>query len=113
MVPVIRLAALNTAEMEVTVSVCTGTANASANAALKIYPNPVHYSFNLTFTSPIAEQVEMTMINSAGMVVKTEQLNVKIGENNFMFDAFELPKGIYFLQIKSQGRIINQKVVVN
>lgn len=69
---------------------------------VKIYPNPVEKSFNIS-TSDTIEQV--TIINNTGEIVKT------IRENTKNIDISGFISGVYFLQIKTNKGIILQKII--
>lgn len=83
-------------------STVLATNESKVSEKLKIYPNPVETSFNIS-TSDTIELVNI--INNAGENVKT------IRGNNKNIDVSELISGIYFVQIKTNKEIINQKII--
>jgi pectate lyase len=74
----------------------------SISEKLKVYPNPVETSFNIS----TPETIEMVnIINNAGEIVKT------IRGNNKTIDISNLTSGTYFVQIKTNKEIIHQKII--
>ncbi|WP_288457788.1 T9SS type A sorting domain-containing protein [uncultured Chryseobacterium sp.] len=69
---------------------------------LTIYPNPVENSFSISTTNTVEW---ITIINNGGEILKTIRGNVK------NVDIRELNSGIYFVQIKTNKEIINQKII--
>ncbi|HAO09350.1 MAG TPA: pectate lyase [Chryseobacterium sp.] len=73
-----------------------------ASQKLTIYPNPVEDSFSIS-TKDTVEWVQI--INNGSEVLKTIRGNIK------NVDIRELNSGIYFVQIKTNKEIINQKII--
>ncbi|GAA4166749.1 hypothetical protein GCM10022217_41050 [Chryseobacterium ginsenosidimutans] len=74
----------------------------SISEKLKVYPNPVETSFNIS----TPETVEMVnIINNAGETVKT------IRGNNKNINISDLTSGTYFVQIKTNKETIHQKII--
>jgi pectate lyase len=74
----------------------------SISEKLKVYPNPVETSFNIS----TPETIEMVnIINNTGEIVKT------IRGNNKTIDISNLTSGTYFVQIKTNKEIIHQKII--
>lgn len=74
----------------------------SISEKLKVYPNPVETSFNIS----TPETIEIVnIINNTGEIVKT------IRGNNKTIDISNLTSGTYFVQIKTNKEIIHQKII--
>ncbi|WP_336732800.1 pectate lyase family protein [Chryseobacterium sp. VD8] len=69
---------------------------------LAIYPNPVENYFTV-LTSDTVEGI--TIINDGGKIIKSIKGSIK------NVDVSELISGIYFVQIKTNKEVINQKII--
>ena len=80
------------------------------NAHLKIYPNPVKsiLTIELTNTNLWYKQSIITIKNSLGQVIKTEELNNKQQQ----MDVGKLPYGIYFMEVTTLKGILSKKIMV-
>jgi hypothetical protein len=76
------------------------------NESFNIYPNPN----NGTFTVQMSQGLDqIRVMNNLGQVV-----NIMNAQNAKQFEvAMELPSGLYFVEVTSQGRKITQRVVVH
>lgn len=72
---------------------------------LLIFPNPSNGNVSLNSILDL----DLTIINELGQVVKTISLN---SQNNRTENLSNLSEGIYFLSSKTQGVIINQKLII-
>jgi hypothetical protein len=67
---------------------------------LHIYPNPVDKTLYVSIVSPESRQVKLSISNSIGVQVATEQLVLSAGANSFEVNSINrLSKGIYQLSI--------------
>lgn len=75
---------------------------------ITIYPNPVReQSLHIEAKSP--EQLEIVFLNSVGQPV---QVSSEITSQTINYQTQALPKGIYYLKIKNENKIIYQKIVI-
>lgn len=73
------------------------------------YPNPFNPSTNISFTVPVASDVELAVFNVLGQKVATLVNESKLAGNyTVRFDASRLASGIYLYQLKA-GEISVQK----
>lgn len=81
------------------------------NDNLKIYPNPVSsiLTIELTNTNLWYKQSRVTIKNSLGQVIKTEELNNKQQQ----MDVGKLPNGIYFIEVTTAKGILSKKIIVS
>lgn len=95
---------INEKTFTLTVNPCTGIQEQSARAELLVYPNPN----NGEFTIKGASNLELTLINELGQIVKNFSLN----ENNeHRVLIKDLSPGIYFLVDESDSQI-RQKILI-
>ena len=81
---------------------------------ISVYPNPVFNMFSVKFSIENKINVSIELIDIAGKVVKVLYNDaVKKGENMFSFNKGALTSGIYFLNIKTNSKILrNEKIVI-
>jgi len=77
-----------------------------------IYPNPNNGMFNISFTFETSNNISLNIYNSLGELVFEEYLNNYSGEYNNTIDLDSYGKGIYFITISSENRIINRKIII-
>lgn len=76
-----------------------------------VYPNPSDGLFNLELKTDNTENLNLTLIDLSGKVLKQEMIRLNEGENKFQFNVDELASGSYYLVLKSD-RINNRTKVV-
>ena len=107
------------ARFSVTIS---GFALGSENGSLPVefalhpaYPNPFNPTTTITIDVPVdARHVSQLQIyNITGQLIET-LINGKLesGEYEILWDAGNLPSGIYFVQLKSGNKTLNQKLTL-
>ena len=62
-----------------------------------IYPNPFSHEINIALESPSDKTIDISLINSKGMIVRTDQVKVKDGSLK-LERLGNLPEGVYFIQ---------------
>lgn len=77
------------------------------------YPNPVSGETNIQFTLPEAAHVQLTLLNSLGVPVKTLiDADAPAGVNTVRLDAGNLKGGIYYYQLRSGILPIVKKMII-
>lgn len=81
---------------------------------VKVFPNPVIETFLVEFILENQEQIDISIIDINGKVVKhLYEGSVHSGKNAFSFNKANLAAGTYFLIIKDQSKIIkNEKIII-
>jgi len=77
------------------------------------YPNPFNPSTTIKFTIPKREYVNLTVYNLLGQKVKTlvsEEKNK--GSYEVVFNALNLPSGIYFYRIQAGSSVRTKKMML-
>ena len=75
------------------------------------YPNPFNPSTNIGFTLAQAERVELTVYNQLGMPVQELLQEYRdAGTHTILFDAANLPSGLYFYQLKTSNGILTRSM---
>jgi hypothetical protein len=80
----------------------------------RVFPNPVFDMFKLEFPMEKSAVVEIVLIDGSGRMVKLLMKDkAEEGKNLFSFNKGVLASGVYFLQIKSENKIVaNEKIVI-
>lgn len=78
------------------------------------YPNPFNPSTKIRFSVPVSSNVTLEIFDAAGRLVKTLVRNrtVTAGLNEVVFNAVNLPSGIYFYKLSSEYHSITRKMVL-
>jgi hypothetical protein len=76
-----------------------------------IYPNPSSCEVTISLAEPLKDESELSIVNSAGLAVRTLSANDLNDRKNIVIDLSGLSKGIYFLKVGRTGKEI-QKIVV-
>jgi uncharacterized delta-60 repeat protein len=83
------------------------------NTIVNIYPNPFSESANIQFSLAENSAITIELFDLQGRKIKTiKQGNFSAGTHSLKFSADDLPKGVYFLQLKTVNFIGVQKVVI-
>ena len=91
-----------------TAAVLTGTTSATVvNEQVNVFPNPAKGAFNVDVTAMNVESALVKVMNANGSVVK--ELNVS-GVSSISTEG--LNAGIYMIQVTSENKVANKKVVV-
>lgn len=75
---------------------------------LKNYPNPFNSSTVISWDMPVNGKAELSVYNQKGQLVKClNNCSLKKGVHSVVFEADGLDSGIYFYQLKINGKIEN------
>ncbi len=101
---------ISTDTIKVAVSVGTNEA-INKLESVHIYPNPGNRIVNISISLSSPETVWLTLYNPLGQMIGQKEL--KNANPNFIaeMDLSQLPAGFYFLSIKGQGWIKEEKIV--
>jgi hypothetical protein len=80
---------------------------------INIYPNPSTGIFSVEFSSLITQDVTVRVINALGETVFTNIIKNHAGDHSMNIDISSLSKGLYFLQLETGDRLINNKIKLN
>lgn len=79
----------------------------------RIYPNPASTITNVEFTNNNASNTTITIVNSIGQEVFTEDLGTVEGTHTTELDVASFDSGIYFVNIKTENTVITKKLSIN
>jgi len=78
-----------------------------------IYPNPTDQILNICFSTIVKKQnIKIQLISTIGEIVFLENLQNYSGDYFKKINLEIYSKGIYFLVITTNGRIINKKLIL-
>ena len=77
-----------------------------------LWPNPANHQLNISFTVNQTQNIQIEMINPAGMKVFSESHASFSGNYEKQIAVGHLPKGVYFLRVNGEKGLYNRKVVV-
>jgi Zn-dependent metalloprotease len=101
------------ANSQILVDVCNGISSATSAAAMSMYPNPTEGDFTIEFANAAdIREANLTIVNSLGQVVQTQQLNCTPGTNRWIIDANNLAAGIYFVNFTAGENNFSGKLEV-
>ncbi len=76
------------------------------------YPNPFNSSTEIVFEIETATELDLSVFNLLGKKLKTLRAGYyQPGKYRTIFDASELPSGVYYYQLKTSSRLLRQKCV--
>jgi len=77
------------------------------------YPNPFNPSTMISFDVPELQNISVQIFNITGQLIETLiNGNIESGKHEVIWDAGNLPSGIYFVQLKSGEKTITQKLTL-
>ena len=65
-----------------------------------VYPNPFSRKVQVLISSDKAERVAINIINSSGVLMCTQEVQTRIGDNNITINKLDaLPGGVYYFEV--------------
>ena len=83
-----------------------------AESNLNIYPNPTRGFVNISFISEEIDNFEIQMLDPFGKLIIEENKKQFIGEYTKKIDLSNYPKGMYFLQIRTNDKFISRRIIL-
>ena len=79
---------------------------------VQVFPNPSKSIINIRSLKISNTRVEMSIFNSSGVLLYSDDFNVAKTLDK-KIDISELPKGVYFVQLRFDGNTLYQKILKN
>ncbi len=98
--------------MGITVQGFTGVETLTSNS-LMAYPNPANNMVTVGFGAENAAQGTLEIMNLAGQVVLSQNIEVVSGKNMVEVNIADLASGVYAYQVKTGDQQMTGKLVVN
>lgn len=86
--------------------------NSSLAAYLKVYPNPSKGKFVMDFDLPSAEDVQISIVNTLGQVVKVVNVS-NISQKIFNIEMDQSSEGLYFIKIQTGHEMTTIPIVIS
>ncbi|MFY8021353.1 MAG: T9SS type A sorting domain-containing protein [Bacteroidia bacterium] len=90
-------------------AVPTGLADITGIQHLQIYPNPSNAWYHVS--GEFGQSTHIQILDIQGKII--EESTFETPENQFLIDLSNAPKGVYFLQIQSDGKRNIEKIILN
>jgi len=90
-----------------------GIHNNSATYNMSIYPNPCDNVLNLKFFAKEQIDVNVSILNLLGQLMKESNILLSQGINQTNMDVSGLESGIYMIRIKSGDSFVTQRFIIN
>ena len=110
--PICGSSSTETAISNCWISTATGIQNKENTFDISLFPNPANEVLNLTINAKNSENVDLTIADVTGKIVKTESYNLAKSFNDFQVDVKDLSKGMYSISFKTPSGIENRKFIV-
>jgi len=80
----------------------------------KAFPNPFNPSITIPYFSHISQNLSINIINLKGELIDSiiEQKLINIGYHEVVWNANNIPSGIYFINYETQNSIQTQKIIL-
>ena len=83
------------------------------NSFLEVYPNPASTQAVINFSIDSDALTEIVLFDLQGRKIKSiAEENFEAGNHQLNCSVTELPKGIYFLQLKTNEVTATQKLII-
>jgi len=79
---------------------------------LKVFPNPNNGRFILKLEIPLGNDIQMSLMNTAGKQVFHKKLPQNCTDKFQSIDLSSFPKGLYFLDLKKSGETYSEKIII-
>ena len=85
--------------------------DAAEGAALKVFPNPFSEKLNITYHSPLSDEIEIRLFASDGQLLQLKKRSVAIGENLLDIRVDADYKGILLYSVTSSGESFSGRLI--
>ena len=90
-----------------------GTDEEISSNDLTVFPNPFSYKTNISFSLNYNQDVEVAVYSVMGEKVKTFDMGVlSQGSQVIELDGSELAKGVYFITLRINEKLITKKIII-
>jgi len=81
-------------------------------SAISLYPNPSNGQFNVSFDGLNSDEVSVSVFTIDGKQVYKQSFGAVMGQYLHSVDISQLAKGVYVVQINSEGHVLHKRLVV-
>lgn len=92
----------------------TGLVENFALNELAVYPNPTNDRATISIISSKNETVHYSLTDAVGKLIEQKECIINTGINSLVIDvnALHLSKGIYFINVSTNGKVVTKKMMV-
>jgi hypothetical protein len=98
---------------QVTLSAIKQINNRVNKFSIFITPNPVVSKATVTISSAFAEKARLQVVNSAGIIVYNQTINIKKGTNSFELPVSTFMNGTYIVNLSAGSQSVRQSLIIN
>lgn len=80
--------------------------------SVKVFPNPMHDAVNLDFESNDAFAAQIIVSDVLGRTMSSKKVDILRGSNQMVLPVDGLSRGIYFIQLRTNSRVLFTEKVV-
>ena len=80
--------------------------------SVKVFPNPMHDAVNLDFESNDAFAAQIIVSDVLGRTMSSKKVDILRGSNQMVLSVDGLSRGIYFIQLRTNSRVLFTEKVV-
>ena len=95
---------------DISITSTAGTGDRLSAEQINVYPNPVRDKFTVRFVQPGSSNVELDLISSYGICVRSQTLPAEVLQTSFGVTG--LAPGLYTLRIQKEGTTRYHKISV-
>ncbi len=78
-----------------------------------LYPNPSFGELNISINTPISNDIEISLKDISGRNIRTfSKDELSISQNDISLKINEYEPGIYFLEMKSNSKVLSKKIIL-
>jgi len=92
---------------------CISGFNNNIFSRISVYPNPSYGLLNIDITLEKNQDFLIRITNSLGEIVYSQTLLNTVGQVREQIDLQYLPKGVYFLDLKTKEGMLSKKLILN
>ena len=79
----------------------------------KVFPNPANTMTNISLTTESVKEIEINILDMIGKkVMNVYNGETSMGANNYSVNTSSISKGVYFINIQSEGTLISKKLII-
>ncbi len=98
--------------VQVAVEICTGVDEPLSLRGFEVYPNPSNGYSEVSLHLLAPAEVLLDLTDALGRNVRSERFRAASGQVLRPLDTSVLPKGIYLLSLRIEGRLFQRRLVV-
>ena len=83
------------------------------NAFKKVCRDPFNKSTTIHFGNNNSENVKFSVYDILGNLIQTENINTKIGHNEYVFEKGNLTSGLYTYSISNGVKTITERIIIH